>query len=164
MRKTENEQRVCPECGAAFSPRHGSQVCCSDACKRSRVLKMKKSFNEQRRGPLMPHKCIICGKEFLSRGTRRKTCSHECSVEHAKRSSHHSADCYVGGESTKHVIRCARAAQQKREKARRIRFARRDALAPKPKIEIIERNGIIIERRGTVPAGCHAADFIRHNA
>ena len=41
---------------------------------------------------------------------------------------------------------------------------RRDALAPKPKTEIIERNGIVIERRGTVPLGCHAADFIRHNA
>ena len=40
---------------------------------------------------------------------------------------------------------------------------RRDLLAPKPKIEIIERNGIVIERRGTVPLGCHAADFIRHS-
>ena len=28
--------RVCPECGAAFQPRYGSQVCCSDACKRVR--------------------------------------------------------------------------------------------------------------------------------
>ena len=28
--------RVCPECGAAFMPRYGSQVCCSDECKRVR--------------------------------------------------------------------------------------------------------------------------------
>ena len=28
--------RVCPECGAEFMPRHGSQVCCSDKCKRVR--------------------------------------------------------------------------------------------------------------------------------
>jgi len=44
------------------------------------------------------------------------------------------------------------------------RLARRDALAPKPKIEINERNGIVIERRGTVPLGCHAVGLIRHNA
>ena len=29
-------KRVCPECGAEFMPRHGSQVCCSDECKRVR--------------------------------------------------------------------------------------------------------------------------------
>ena len=28
--------RVCPECGAAFVPRSGTQVCCSDKCKRVR--------------------------------------------------------------------------------------------------------------------------------
>ena len=28
--------RVCPECGAEFQPRHGSQVCCGGACKRVR--------------------------------------------------------------------------------------------------------------------------------
>ena len=45
----------------------------------------------------------------------------------------------------------------------KINLARRDALAPKPKTEIIERNGIVIERRGTVPAGAHAVGIIRHN-
>jgi hypothetical protein len=30
---------------------------------------------------------------------------------------------------------------------------KRDLLAPKPKTEIIERNGIVIERRGFIPAG-----------
>lgn len=161
--QADDNKRICPECGAAFVPRHGSQVCCSDACKRARVLKMKKSYNDQRRGPLMPHKCIICGKEFLSRGTRRKTCSHECSHEHYLRSSHHSADCYVGGEATKRVMQRACRARRKREQARRIRFARLDLLAPKPKTEIIERNGIVIERRGTVPLGSHAVGLIRHS-
>ena len=52
-------------------------------------------------------------------------------------------------------------AQERRQMLANLR--RRDKLAPNPKTEIIERNGIIIERRGTVPAGCHAADFIRHN-
>ena len=28
--------RTCPECGAAFVPLHGSQVCCSDECKAAR--------------------------------------------------------------------------------------------------------------------------------
>jgi len=28
--------RVCPECGAAFQPRYGSQVCCSDKCRAAR--------------------------------------------------------------------------------------------------------------------------------
>ena len=28
--------RTCPECGAAFEPRYGNQVCCSDKCKRER--------------------------------------------------------------------------------------------------------------------------------
>lgn len=160
----DSKQRVCPECGAAFSPRYGRQVCCSDACKRSRVLKMKKSFYEQRRGPRTPRNCVICGKEFLARSPSRKTCSHECAVEHYLRSSHQGGGMPGGDDATRWVERCARAARQKREQARRIRFARLDALAPKPKIEIITRNGIIIERRGTVPAGCHAADFIRHNA
>ena len=80
------------------------------------------------------------------------------------RSSHYSADYYVGGEATKRVIQQACQARRKRERARHIRLARRDLLAPKPKTEIIYRNGIIIERRGTVPVGCHAADFIRHNS
>ena len=28
------DPRVCPECGAEFVPRSGTQVCCSDKCKR----------------------------------------------------------------------------------------------------------------------------------
>ena len=97
-------EKICVECGAAFVPRHGSQVCCSDECKNKR---------QQRQ----------------TRESRRRKIKHLSPRQKMK-----------------------------------INLARRDALAPKPKIEIIERNGIIIERRGTVPAGCHAADFIRHNA
>ena len=29
-------QRICPECDAAFVPRYGGQVCCSDECKAAR--------------------------------------------------------------------------------------------------------------------------------
>lgn len=34
--------RVCPECGAAFMPRYGSQVCCSDECKAARKKRLNK--------------------------------------------------------------------------------------------------------------------------
>ncbi len=34
--------RTCPECGAAFLPRYGSQVCCSDKCKAARRKQQKK--------------------------------------------------------------------------------------------------------------------------
>ena len=32
--------RVCPECGAAFMPRYGSQVCCSDECRAVRTKRL----------------------------------------------------------------------------------------------------------------------------
>lgn len=99
-------QRICPECGAEFRPLHGSQVCCSDECKRNR-LRMQRRESKR------------CNARI------RKLSPHQRMLANLRR---------------------------------------RDAIAPKPKTEIIERNGIIIERRGTVPAGCHAADFIRHNA
>lgn len=109
-------ERICPECGAAFVPRNGQQVCCSDECKAARKKKLDDAryrFRDQ-----------------------------------------------VGERTFR---------EERREKARRRAafFAARDAAfaragLPIPKIE--GRNGIIIERRGTVPAGCHAADFIRHNA
>ena len=106
-------EKICPECGAAFMPRHSNQVCCSDECKRVRQQRqMRENYARCQSKPK---------------------------------------------------------AAERKEKARRRAefFAARDraferAGLPIPKIE--ERNGVIIERRGTVPAGCHAADFIRHNA
>lgn len=100
--------RTCPECGAAFSPAYGSQVCCSDECRHKRQL--RQNHERQRR-------CSRCKIKNLS--PRQKMLAN---------------------------------------------LRRRDALAPKPKTEIIERNGIVIERRGTVPLGCHAVGIIRHNA
>ena len=102
-------EKICPECGAAFEPLHGSQVCCSDECRHERK-------NRQRRK--------------------------------SKRRNYH----------------FYRARKLSPRKQLQVNLARRDALAPKPKIEIITRNGIVIERRGTVPLGCHAVGLIRHNA
>lgn len=99
-------QRTCPECGKVFTPAHGSQVCCSEECKRKRRMRQihESARNARRQPKLSPRQQMLAN------------------------------------------------------------LCQRDALAPKPKTEIICRNGITIERRGTVPAGCHVADFIRHNA
>ena len=96
--------RTCPECGAAFQPRYGCQVGCSDECKRKRRRRQV--------------------REALARRTRKLSPRQQMFVN----------------------------------------LRQRDAIAPKPKTEIIERNGIVIERRGTVPLGCHAVGLIRHNA
>ena len=34
--------RVCPECDAAFVPRYGSQVCCSDKCRAARHRRLSR--------------------------------------------------------------------------------------------------------------------------
>ena len=56
--ETGGRPRTCPECGAAFPPRHGTQVCCSQVCneKRRKRLHAKRSrarrayqMNEQSR-------------------------------------------------------------------------------------------------------------------
>ena len=39
-------ERTCPECGAAFEPRYGNQVCCSDECRKARH---RRSDKESRR-------------------------------------------------------------------------------------------------------------------
>ena len=98
--------RTCPECGAAFTPRYGSQVCCSAQCqKRREKRQQRESLKRRNRRPkLSPHQRMLAN------------------------------------------------------------LRKRDALCPKPRTEIICRNGVIIERRGTVPAGCHAVGIIRHNA
>ena len=33
-------EKICPECGAAFMPRNGQQVCCSDKCKAARKKRL----------------------------------------------------------------------------------------------------------------------------
>ena len=39
------DPRVCPECGAAIVPRSGTQVCCSDKCKRVRHQRKTRESN-----------------------------------------------------------------------------------------------------------------------
>ena len=38
--RAPRKQRVCPECGAVFSPRTGREVCCSDKCREARKKRL----------------------------------------------------------------------------------------------------------------------------
>ena len=93
--------------------------------------------------------CPECGAKFVLTYSNQACCSDECKRKRRRRQTRES------------LARIRKLSPHQRMLAN---LRRRDALAPKPKTEIIERNGIVIERRGTVPLGCHAADFIRHNA
>lgn len=42
-------EKICPECGAAFVPRKGSQVCCSDKCQAARRKQLR---NRQKQASL----------------------------------------------------------------------------------------------------------------
>jgi len=42
--------RVCPECGAAFMPRYGSQVCCGDECRTERNRRLRRERSRRARG------------------------------------------------------------------------------------------------------------------
>ena len=44
------EPRKCPECGAAFLPRYGSEVCCCDTCKRVRLARQRAEERARRAG------------------------------------------------------------------------------------------------------------------
>ena len=93
--------------------------------------------------------CPECGAEFRPLHGPQVCCSDECKRERRRR------------QVREALARIRKLSPHQRMLAN---LRRRDALCPKPRTEVICRNGVVIERRGTVPAGCHAADFIRHNA
>ena len=96
--------------------------------------------------------CLECGAKFVQAYSNQVCCSDECKRKRRRRQRRESKRCNA---------RIRKLSPHQRMLAN---LRRRDALAPKPKTEIIERNGIVIERRGTVPLGCHAVGIIRHNA
>ena len=96
--------------------------------------------------------CVECGAKFVPRDGRRLYCSEKCARRRQRRQCRENKR-----------VRNRKLTLSPRQKMK-INLARRDAICPKPKTEIIERNGIVIERRGTVPLGCHAVGLIRHNA
>lgn len=91
-------EKICPECGAAFVPRDGRRLYCSEKCARRRH---RRQYRENKR------------------------------------------------------VRNRKLKLSPRQKMK-INLARRDALAPKPRTEIIYHGGVIIERRGFIPAGVGA--------
>ena len=91
--------------------------------------------------------CPECGAKFVLTHGNQVYCSEKCARRRWRRENKR--------------VRNRKLKLSPRQKMK-INLARRDALAPKPKTEIIERNGIVIERRGTVPAGCHAVGVIKH--
>ena len=93
--------------------------------------------------------CLECGAKFVQACNKQVCCSDECKRNRRRRQVRES------------LARIRKLSPRQRMLAN---LRQRDALCPKPRTEVIYRNGIIIERRGTCPAGCHAADFIRHNA
>ena len=44
--------RVCPVCDAAFVPRYGSQVCCSDKCRTERHRRLNRDCRRRARGSI----------------------------------------------------------------------------------------------------------------
>lgn len=151
---------ICIECGAEFTPSCSRQVCCSDKCKLARKFKQDKASRKRVRAlrkkeEPQPRICPECGQKFTPNRGNRIYCSDECQRERANRQRR---------KSKRINRRYHRARKLSPRKQLQVNLARLDLLAPKPKIEIIERNGIVIERRGTVPLGCHAVGLIRHNA
>ena len=96
--------------------------------------------------------CPECGKVFKPAHGSQVCCSEECKAGRLRRQRNASKK------------RNGRRLKLSPHQRMLVRLRQLDALCPKPKTEIICRNGIIIERRGTVPLGCYAAGLIRLNA
>ncbi len=63
-----SHERTCPECGAAFLPRHGSQVCCSDECWRAR----KKRLDTESK-----NRCAEKERKAAASARKEKSCRRE---------------------------------------------------------------------------------------
>lgn len=75
----------CIECGKTFTAPNRLRQLCSDECQRTRRRRQARERNRELKrklygdGPRMHRKiCTECGKEFLSKSARTKTCSEEC--------------------------------------------------------------------------------------
>lgn len=77
--------RVCPVCGAEFTPAYFQQKCCSEPCKRARQLQRMEAYRARagRRtaGLGKRARCVVCGRVFVSHHNRN-TCSAACKMEH----------------------------------------------------------------------------------
>ena len=93
--------------------------------------------------------CPECGAAFVPRRSSQIVCSDECALKRQRRQIREWA--YEHGYIRHH--------RQVKLSARQQMFAnlrQRDAIAPKPRTEIIYHGCVIIERRGFIPAGAGA--------
>lgn len=93
--------------------------------------------------------CPECGAAFVPRYDNQVCCSDECKRNRLRMKWRESKRC----NSKRCNARIRKLSPHQRMLAN---LRSRDLLAPKPKTEIIERNGFIIERRGFIPAGAGA--------
>jgi len=107
----------------------------------------------EQKGKYVLVKCKICDEFFPAhfRGAKQAKYCAGCK----KIAYYHPGQ----DEATKRARREAK----RRQSTLRVRLAQYDALAPKPKIEVIERGRVRIERRGVVPAGGRAVAVVPHN-
>jgi len=93
--------------------------------------------------------CPECGAAFVPRRSSQIICSDECALKRQRRQ--------IREWGYEHGYICRR--RQVKLSARQQMFVnlrQRDAIAPKPRTEVMYRDGIIIERRGFIPAGVGA--------
>lgn len=83
---------VCPECGSTFTPAHGNQVYCSDACwVRTRNRMQRERMASARKTHEYVKVCKCCGVEFKTSKSFKVYCSPKCckkSNDHAYHASH----------------------------------------------------------------------------
>ena len=142
--------RVCPECGAEFMPRTGWQVGWSDECRAARHQRIDRECRRRARGAdfdRSPRVCLECGASFEPRRKNQVCCCAACAKVHAHRQAADSKTV------TPSALKAERAAKARRRAAF---FAARDAAferAGLPIPKIVVRNGVRIERRGTIAWG-----------
>ena len=107
--------------------------------------------------------CPECGKVFAPKYIQQVCCSDRCKRERKNRLVREWNTAH-GHKPRKTKVQLEIRLKTSKRQQMLANLRQCDAIAPKPKTEIIERNGIVIERRGTVPLGCHAVGLIRHNA
>ena len=93
--------------------------------------------------------CPECGAAFVPRNSSQVSCSDECKRNRLRRQIREWA--YEHG-----YIRHHRQVKLSARQQMFVNLQQRDAIAPKPRTEIIYNDGIIIERRGFIPAGVGA--------
>ena len=93
--------------------------------------------------------CPECGAKFVLTYSNQTCCSDECKRNRLRRQIREWA--YEHG-----YIRSHRQCKLSQRQQMFVNLRQRDAIAPKPRTEVMYRDGIIIERRGFIPAGAGA--------